>query len=67
MSHTGWSVSVTGLARVVDDPAERAALEKAPIARWAPSKGERIIGISTELVSGRRISPATFGQALRTE
>ena len=62
VSHTGWSVSVTGLARVITEELEREALARAPIARWAPSKSERVIGISTELVSGRRISLATLAR-----
>ena len=62
LSHTGWSVSVTGLARVITEDAERVALAKAPIARWAPGRDERIIGISTELVSGRRMSAATHAR-----
>lgn len=53
--HSGWSVVVTGVAREVTDPADRAALRHAPLTRWAPQPDEHVIAISTELVSGRRI------------
>lgn len=54
-AHTGWSVAVTGVAREVTDAAEQAALARQSLARWAPVDGDRIIAISTEIVSGRRI------------
>ncbi len=53
--HSGWSVVVVGEAREVTDPAELACFEGARIPRWAPVPSERIIAISTEMVSGRRI------------
>ena len=58
IEHSGWSVMVTGVAREVAlgslDPHQRTVL-----ARWAPSaNGEtRVIAISTEVISGRRIVP----------
>lgn len=53
--HSGWSVVVTGVARAVDDPDEPAALERAPLSRWAPRGNGKVIAISTEMISGRRI------------
>lgn len=55
MDHAGWSVVATGVARPVTDPVEVAALQSAPLARWAPTPGSHVIAISTELVTGRRM------------
>jgi nitroimidazol reductase NimA-like FMN-containing flavoprotein (pyridoxamine 5'-phosphate oxidase superfamily) len=60
IGHTGWSVMVTGVAREVTDPAELAALGSANIPRWAPADGERVVEISTDMISGRRIGPAPW-------
>ena len=51
--HSGWSVVVTGVAREVTDPGELDDLP--PVARWAPRGDTRVVAVSTELVSGRRI------------
>jgi uncharacterized protein len=55
LAHTGWSVMVTGMARELTDPGELAAAQTPPLARWAPGDDHRVIAISTELLSGRRI------------
>ena len=55
VDHSGWSVVVTGVARVVDDPEELDRLARAPIPRWAPEGDSHIVAISTDMVSGRRI------------
>ena len=55
VAHTGWSVMVTGMARELTDPDELAAAQTPPLARWASGDDHRVIAISTELVSGRRI------------
>jgi nitroimidazol reductase NimA-like FMN-containing flavoprotein (pyridoxamine 5'-phosphate oxidase superfamily) len=55
VAHTGWSVLVTGMARELTDPGQLAAAQTPPLARWAPRDDHRVIAISTELVSGRRI------------
>ena len=55
VAHTGWSVMVTGMARELTDTGELAAARTPPLARWAPGEDHRVIAISTELVSGRRI------------
>jgi hypothetical protein len=46
---------VTGIARELTEPGELAAAGTPPLARWAPGGDYRVIAISTELVSGRRI------------
>jgi uncharacterized protein len=55
MAHSGWSVMVTGVARELTDPRDLAEAQCPPLARWAPGEDHRVIAISTELVSGRRI------------
>lgn len=53
VAHSGWSVVVTGVARVLGDE-EKAALD-VPLARWAPDPDGNVVAISTELISGRRL------------
>lgn len=55
LSHQGWSVVVTGIAREVTDPAERVALDRARIPHWADDTATHYVSISTEMVSGRRL------------
>jgi len=57
MYHTGWSVLVTGVARDMTAQPELLHLAHEP-ARWAPEKASdgRLIAISADLVSGRRIT-----------
>jgi nitroimidazol reductase NimA-like FMN-containing flavoprotein (pyridoxamine 5'-phosphate oxidase superfamily) len=57
MSHTGWSVVVTGVAREVTDPSTLADLAAAHVPRWAPAGDGRLVEITTEMVTGRRILP----------
>ncbi|MEY2571657.1 MAG: hypothetical protein QOE63_2007 [Acidimicrobiaceae bacterium] len=54
--HSGWSVAVTGIASEVTDPNELDAEHRTATARWAPTGDEAVIAISTELVTGRRIT-----------
>ena len=56
MDRSGWSVAVTGVASEVSTPAGLAAVRQMPIARWAPHGDEAVLAISTEIVSGRRIT-----------
>ena len=58
--HSGWSVAVTGVATEISDPTELDAARREPIARWVPAKDEAVVAISTELVSGRRITAGSF-------
>ncbi|MEY2420682.1 MAG: hypothetical protein QOI95_749 [Acidimicrobiaceae bacterium] len=53
--HSGWSVSVTGVATEISDPDELDAAHRMPIARWAPDGDDAVLAISTEVVTGRRI------------
>ena len=53
--HTGWSVMVTGVAREVTDQGELDAIEVSSIPHWAPDHASRVVEISTEMISGRRI------------
>jgi nitroimidazol reductase NimA-like FMN-containing flavoprotein (pyridoxamine 5'-phosphate oxidase superfamily) len=55
LSHSGWSVVVTGRTREVTDPAALEELARANIPRWAHSERERVVEIETSMVSGRRI------------
>jgi nitroimidazol reductase NimA-like FMN-containing flavoprotein (pyridoxamine 5'-phosphate oxidase superfamily) len=53
----GWSVSITGFASPVTDPGDLARVATLPLERWVgPADDEHVIAISTELVSGRRLS-----------
>jgi uncharacterized protein len=57
MTHSGWSVNVTGVATLVTDVDEVARLESAGIPRWAPAGAECFIELPLQLVSGRRLEP----------
>ena len=52
---TGWSILVTGVARELTAPEERALASASPPARWAPGPDGRYIAISVDMISGRRI------------
>lgn len=50
----GWSVVATGVAREL--PAEEVAtLDLSRLDRWAPGENGRVIAISLDVVSGRRV------------
>jgi nitroimidazol reductase NimA-like FMN-containing flavoprotein (pyridoxamine 5'-phosphate oxidase superfamily) len=53
-TRTGWSVVVSGVARIVTDPAERALLQRV-VRPWAPGEHEAFIRLPLTLVTGRRI------------
>ncbi len=53
--HAGWSVLVTGIARTASDLEERVALDHGRVPRWAPSGDTRVVAISTDVVTGRRL------------
>jgi uncharacterized protein len=67
VAHTGWSVVVRGMSRELTDPNELADAQRQPLARWAPGPDHRIVAISTEVVSGRRIVPGLSAPTGRTE
>jgi nitroimidazol reductase NimA-like FMN-containing flavoprotein (pyridoxamine 5'-phosphate oxidase superfamily) len=54
-THSGWSVVVTGRARVVTDPADHERLRRTGPRSWAPSPREVFIRIQPELVTGREL------------
>jgi nitroimidazol reductase NimA-like FMN-containing flavoprotein (pyridoxamine 5'-phosphate oxidase superfamily) len=56
-SRSGWSVVVRGVARELTDPDEVAAARRLPLERWISGTDDRIVAISLDLVSGRRIVP----------
>jgi len=51
----GWSVLVTGRARLVDDPAELEQAADLGIEPWPGGHREALMRIETEEISGRRI------------
>ncbi len=55
--HSGWSVLVTGFAREVTNQLELDAIRVDRIPHWVPATDGRVVAISTELVSGRRLVP----------
>lgn len=54
-THTGWTVTVIGVSQEVTDPAELRRLRSLPLRSWAPGPKDHLVGITTELVSGRRL------------
>ena len=54
----GWSVLVTGRARLVDDPAELEQAAELGIEPWPGGHREALMRIETETISGRRIRQA---------
>jgi len=54
--HGGWSVMVQGRTREVVDPEELLRVRALPLRPWADGNRDRFVRISTERISGRRIS-----------
>lgn len=55
LSHSGWSVVVTGPTREVTDPVALEELARANIPKWSHTADERVVEIEAVMVSGRRI------------
>lgn len=55
--HSGWSVLVQGLARVIVDPDDLARAWALPLEPWVPGGQMQVVRIGAELVSGRRLVP----------
>ncbi len=55
---TGWSVIVTGVARLITDPAEIERFEDSGAVDWAPGEPTRLVAVRAQTVSGRRITSA---------
>jgi uncharacterized protein len=52
---SGWSVTVTGRAALVADPATIARYQAVPLVPWAPGVRDQFVTITTELVEGLRV------------
>ncbi len=55
-AHAGWSVAVTGVATEVADPGDVEGVEDHPTGRWPEPGHESLIAISTEMLTGRRLT-----------
>jgi hypothetical protein len=55
IGHTGWSVNLIGVARDLEAVLREITFDPTEIPRWAPTGDERVVAISAELVTGRRI------------
>jgi hypothetical protein len=56
--HTGWTVVVTGAARLVLDAARQARYERL-LSPWVDDPMNCVIGIDCDLVTGFELAPAT--------
>jgi nitroimidazol reductase NimA-like FMN-containing flavoprotein (pyridoxamine 5'-phosphate oxidase superfamily) len=54
-AHTGWSVVVSGLAELVDDPREQAVI-RGLVDPWAPGRHEVYLRIPLTVVTGRCVA-----------
>ncbi len=68
IEHAGWSVVVVGVARALSDgeAAEIDARDRVRLARWVPGADDRMVAVSCELVSGRRLVLGGVGDRLLT-
>lgn len=57
LSHSGWSVLVRGMGRVITDPAELAEAQELPLRPWALPDADCFVAIGTDVTTGRRIVP----------
>jgi CBS domain-containing protein len=57
LARTGWSVLVVGMAREREDPAVVNGAIAAGLRPWVGGDRSRLVAVSTEVVSGRRILP----------
>jgi uncharacterized protein len=55
-ARTGWSVIVTGVARLITDPAEIRRLQDSSAVDWPAEEPTRWVALRAQTVSGRRIS-----------
>lgn len=51
-----WSVTLTGIATEINDPDVIAQLRQLPFTRWVRGENDRYVGISLDLLSGRRVT-----------
>ncbi|MEU3856548.1 pyridoxamine 5'-phosphate oxidase family protein [Streptomyces sp. NPDC028722] len=55
VTHSGWSVVVTGRATLVTDPAEHERLSRCGPDSWTPVRDRVFVRIASEMVTGRRL------------
>jgi nitroimidazol reductase NimA-like FMN-containing flavoprotein (pyridoxamine 5'-phosphate oxidase superfamily) len=60
MHHSGWSVAVTGVVTELGDRSESEGERHEPVVRWAAAGDEAVLSISTEFMSGRRLTPGSL-------
>jgi hypothetical protein len=65
--HCEWSVVVTGTARPATRAEDLAWSGRSPLARWTSGGQSSMIAISTEVISGRRVSPLGTGRSDASE
>jgi nitroimidazol reductase NimA-like FMN-containing flavoprotein (pyridoxamine 5'-phosphate oxidase superfamily) len=53
----GWSVLVTGVAEELHG-ADAVRAATLPLRSWSPSATDHVVGISVDVVTGRRVGPA---------
>ena len=58
----GWSVTATGVATEISDPAELARARRLPLGAWGSEEDARLVRISLELISGRRDTSGVRGE-----
>ena len=66
VTHAGWSVLVTGIARQVTDPEDIARYTVAHVPRWAKNDDEHFVTVSTAMISGRRLHPGAHAPTSRS-
>jgi len=54
-SCSGWSVTVTGRAALVTDPAQAARYRQVPLVPWAAGSRDQFVTITMDLAEGRRV------------
>jgi nitroimidazol reductase NimA-like FMN-containing flavoprotein (pyridoxamine 5'-phosphate oxidase superfamily) len=56
VAHAGWSIAVTGVAAEVTDPVEAERAKDEPVERWPQPGPDSLVSISTEMLTGRRLT-----------
>ncbi len=57
MTHSGWSVVVQGLTRVITAPDQLEWASSLPLRPWAHDAADAFVELSTDIVRGRRFGP----------
>jgi nitroimidazol reductase NimA-like FMN-containing flavoprotein (pyridoxamine 5'-phosphate oxidase superfamily) len=55
-AHSGWSVLATGRMKEITDPVRRERARHLPLSPWAAPNAGHYVGLSIDLLSGRRIN-----------